>query len=192
MNGDARDPVAAARLEEYKVLQSQVDNYLRQRNNMLTIAVTSLGALLGFGGNRLGILVAALAILAGAAALTWEFTAQAVRRATYILVFLEQAEPGLRWFTALRQEQPPPSKGKLAKARLQSYPTMYVALALAATVYMVAQTPGLDRALTTWVGLAGILLILAIAVRIHRANSDATWNAWVDEWKRVSGQLEGG
>jgi hypothetical protein len=186
-------------LEEYRALQSQIQGFLQQRTTVFTVVVTGMGALLAFGKQQDPdkVTIAMFALLLGGILLTWQSIVQAMKRMAYLQTFHETKDGGLRWLSALRIENLPPSAaspifGRLPRwLLLQDYPFAYLLLGLVPVVYVFTEAKGQpDRWDQVFFVGAGCVVILLSVVTLNHANTAAAYETWIREWERVRFELE--
>lgn len=189
-------------LEEYKFLTSQAQEYLRNRIPLTTFAYSVSGALLGLSHTMSSEVVTIALVLVElcSALLACECTLQAVRRLTFVRVFLESSIPGLAFQAALEYEIALPNAVVVerlgpfghTRLRLTPYEFAYALLAAAGLTYAVVVWLRGGTPWAVWIAVAGAMVLLPILLQTRHINSSAGMQKYVCQWLRVKAAMESG
>lgn len=190
-----RQELAANRLEEYRVLQTEISAYLQQRMTILAAVVGAVGAVLLFKfeqGPEVAVLALYVILIAGAL-LTWNGLYQATRRAAYIQVFIESEVHGLHWYTMMRHEGLRRLEVGLPGFRLRvhlafiphEYPLVYLLLGLSSLAYCVYGNLEQRGNAPLYLALAGFVVLVVVLLALQFANTAYGFDALAARWERI-------
>jgi len=178
-------------LEEYRALQGQLQKYYEQRQTILGLTVTAIGALMAFctQKNSSAVEVALFMIVLMGGMLTRHCNFQILRRLAYIHVAIEATALGFRWCTTLvnfaaliHEDRVGTEKFSIPKRWLpEEYPLAYFLLGVIVTTYSLVLSD--DRFATSFlVVMIGWGVLLPACVAIQRANGARLFKKLIIAW----------
>lgn|GEM_PF-6775400 len=178
---------------EYEILEKQIAVYLTQRVAALTVVVAGVSGILAFSSSAKPILVigALYAIIISTGLITWNACFQAIRRAAYIIVFIEPHLGKRAWYTRLKADGAKGltlSVGKVKLALpgfiiLNEFSLPYALSGSVAFVFGIInalETPSLWLMAIT---VGGFVATLVLCVFLQLINSDFGFQRLVKRWE---------
>lgn len=186
---ESRDGV----LEEASFLNSQITAYIEQRNTALGLVSVGVGGILALSPKTYAFatVLALFSVIIAGALMTYNSSYQALRRVTYITVFIEPFVPGLKYYTRIRADEATPYKVRIGTfSRVIApilFPSEYALVYLMFGVVAIAFAYSQGQTTPSWKGVlcfAMFAVIAVVAATIHMMNTVVGYRYLERRWKQ--------
>ncbi len=168
--------------EEYNLINIQIVSYIMQRTSALALVIAGFGAILAFGteANSVVLSLALYSVILAGSLITWNCCFQALRRAAYLIVFIEPNLDNRKWYTRLYADTNRGIIFSLFSRDLtirsvfipNEFSCIYIAMGVTAFIASYLHSSNNNSQNGLLISLSGLICVLIICVLIQLVNSD--------------------